>query len=123
VDGHADAARTRPWARGTIVNVASAAQGPTAICAHRLADPGRQDPAPVATHWPEFAQAGKAAISMHLPLGHRAGSSLLSPIRPRSPAGDHPPVLALGPPVLRSGRDGKPARFKDLWPSSGDYRP
>jgi CubicO group peptidase (beta-lactamase class C family) len=36
--GHANAARTRPWVRDTIVNIASATKGPTAICAHRLAD-------------------------------------------------------------------------------------
>lgn len=28
---------------------------------------------PVATYWPEFAQAGKAAIPVHLLLSHRAG--------------------------------------------------
>jgi CubicO group peptidase (beta-lactamase class C family) len=72
--GHADAARTRPWARDTIVNVASATKGPTAICAHHLADRGLLDlEAPVATYWPEFAQAGKAAIPVHMLLSHRAG--------------------------------------------------
>jgi CubicO group peptidase (beta-lactamase class C family) len=38
--GYADAARTRPWARDTIVNVASATKGVTAICG----GPGRADP-------------------------------------------------------------------------------
>jgi CubicO group peptidase (beta-lactamase class C family) len=72
--GHADAARTRPWARDTIVNIASATKGPTAICAHHLADRGLLDlEAPVATYWPEFAQAGKAAIPVHMLLSHRAG--------------------------------------------------
>ena len=59
--GHADAARTRPWRRDTIVNVTSATKGLTAICAHRLVDRGLLDlEAPVATYWPQFAQAGKA---------------------------------------------------------------
>lgn len=72
--GHADAARTRPWKRDTIVNIASSTKGPTAICAHRLADRGLLDlEAPVATYWPEFAQAGKAAIPVHFLLSHRAG--------------------------------------------------
>jgi CubicO group peptidase (beta-lactamase class C family) len=72
--GHADAARTRRWARDTIVNVASATKGLTAICAHRLADGGLLDlDAPVARYWPEFGQAGKAAIPVHLLLSHRAG--------------------------------------------------
>jgi len=72
--GHADAARTRPWTRDTIVNVASTTKGLTAICAHRLADRGLLDlEAPVARYWPGFAQAGKAAIRVHYLLSHRAG--------------------------------------------------
>ena len=72
--GHANAARTRPWVRDTIVNIASATKGPTAICAHRLADRGLLDlEAPAASYWPEFAQAGKAAIPVHMLLSHRAG--------------------------------------------------
>jgi len=72
--GHADAARTRPWMRDTIVNVASTTKGLTAICAHRLVDRGLLDlEAPVASYWPEFAQAGKAAIPVHFLLSHRAG--------------------------------------------------
>lgn len=72
--GYADAARTRPWTRNTIVNVASTTKGPTAICAHRAVDRGLLDlEAPVATYWPEFAQAGKAAIPVHFLLSHRAG--------------------------------------------------
>jgi CubicO group peptidase (beta-lactamase class C family) len=72
--GHADATRTRPWTRDTIVNIASSTKGLTAICAHRLVDRGLLDlQAPVATYWPEFAQAGKAAIPVHFLLSHRAG--------------------------------------------------
>jgi CubicO group peptidase (beta-lactamase class C family) len=72
--GHADAARTRPWTRDTIVNVASTTKGLTTICAHRLVDRGLLDlQAPVAKYWPEFAQAGKAAIPVHFLLSHRAG--------------------------------------------------
>jgi CubicO group peptidase (beta-lactamase class C family) len=72
--GHADAAQTHPWTRDTIVNIASATKGLTAICAHRLVDRGLLDlEAPVATYWPEFAQAGKADLPVHLLLSHRAG--------------------------------------------------
>lgn len=72
--GHADAARTRSWTRDTIVNIASSTKGPTAICAHRLVDRGLLDlEANVATYWPEFAQAGKATLPVHLLLSHRAG--------------------------------------------------
>jgi CubicO group peptidase (beta-lactamase class C family) len=72
--GHADAARTRPWTRDTIVNIASTTKGLTSICALRLVDRGLLDlEAPVARYWPEFAQAGKAAIPVHFLLSHRAG--------------------------------------------------
>jgi len=72
--GHADAARTRPWTRDTIVDIASSTKGLTTICAHRLVDAGLLDlEAPVARYWPEFAQAGKATIPVHFLLSHRAG--------------------------------------------------
>ena len=72
--GHTDAARTHPWTHDTIVNIASATKGLTAICAHRLVDHGLLDlEAPVATYWPAFAQAGKADLPVHLLLSHRAG--------------------------------------------------
>jgi CubicO group peptidase (beta-lactamase class C family) len=46
----------------------------TALCAHRLVDSGRLDlDAPVARYWPEFARAGKGAISVRWLLSHRAG--------------------------------------------------
>ncbi|HXI87257.1 MAG TPA: serine hydrolase domain-containing protein [Parvularculaceae bacterium] len=72
--GFADAARTRAWTRDTIVNVASTTKGVTAICTHRLVDQGLLDlDAPVASYWPEFAQAGKADIPVRFLLSHRAG--------------------------------------------------
>ena len=89
--GHADAARTRPWTRDTIVNVASTTKGLTAICAHRLVDRGLLDlEAPVATYWPEFAQAGKAAIPVHFLLSHRAGLPAIDAPLPRKSRGGNP---------------------------------
>lgn len=41
--GWADAARTRPWERDTVVNVWSTTKGVTALCAHLLADRGLLD--------------------------------------------------------------------------------
>lgn len=77
--GHADAARTLPWEQHTIVNVWSTTKGMTAACAHRLADQGRLDiEAPVATYWPEFAQAGKGDIPVHWLLSHQAGLPAIS---------------------------------------------
>ncbi|MFD4554961.1 serine hydrolase domain-containing protein [Streptomyces sp. NPDC058469] len=72
--GWADAARTRPWERDTLVNVWSTTKGPVALCAHILADRGLLDlDAPVATYWPEFAAAGKQNILVRHLLSHRAG--------------------------------------------------
>jgi CubicO group peptidase (beta-lactamase class C family) len=82
--GHVDAARTQPWQRDTIVNVYSTTKGMTAICAHQLVDRGLLDlDAPVATYWPEFAQAGKAALPVHYLLSHRAGmAAVRRPLQP-----------------------------------------
>ena len=72
--GHADAARTRPWRRDTIVNLYSTTKGLAALCAHVLADRGQLDlDAPVARYWPEFAQAGKQSIRVRHLLCHQAG--------------------------------------------------
>lgn len=72
--GWADGARTRPWEQDTLVNVWSTTKGPTALCAHILADRGLLDfDAPVATYWPEFAAAGKEAVLVRHLLSHRAG--------------------------------------------------
>lgn len=74
--GWADAAHSRPWERDTLVNVWSTAKGPTALCAHILADRGLLDlDAPVAAYWPEFAAAGKDQILVRHLLSHRAGLS------------------------------------------------
>jgi len=81
--GHADAARTRPWQRDTLVNVYSTTKGMTAICAHQLVDEGLLDlDAPVAEYWPEFAQAGKGDVPVRLLLGHRAGLPAVSEVLP-----------------------------------------
>ncbi|HEY9437247.1 MAG TPA: serine hydrolase domain-containing protein, partial [Streptomyces sp.] len=74
--GWADRARTRPWERDTVVNVWSTTKGPTALCAHVLADRGLLDlDAPVAAYWPEFAAAGKESVRVRHLLSHRSGVS------------------------------------------------
>jgi CubicO group peptidase (beta-lactamase class C family) len=74
--GHADAARSQPWKRDTIVNLYSTTKGPTAVCAHVLADRGELDlDAPVATYWPEFAAKGKETLPVRWLLSHQAGLS------------------------------------------------
>ena len=63
-----------PWTEETVSIVFSSTKGATALCAHMLASRGQLDlDAPVATYWPEFAQAGKAHIPVKMLLNHQAG--------------------------------------------------
>jgi CubicO group peptidase (beta-lactamase class C family) len=74
--GYADAAKTRPWTRDTIVNVYSTTKTMTALTALLLADRGELDfNAPVARYWPEFAAAGKAEVKVSQLMSHSAGLS------------------------------------------------
>lgn len=81
--GFADAAKTRPWSRDTLVNVWSTTKGLCAMCAHRLADQGKLDlEAPVAKYWPEFAQGGKSSIPVSYLLNHKAGlAAIRTPLK------------------------------------------
>jgi CubicO group peptidase (beta-lactamase class C family) len=72
--GFADGRRTRAWQRETVMNVWSVTKGFTSMCVHRLIATGQLDvDAPVARYWPEFASAGKEAITVRALLNHRAG--------------------------------------------------
>ncbi|MGW2977648.1 serine hydrolase domain-containing protein [Streptomyces humidus] len=72
--GFADAGRTVPWQRDTLVNVWSVTKTMTALCALVLADRGELDmDAPVARYWPEFAAAGKERVLVRHVLSHTAG--------------------------------------------------
>ncbi len=74
--GWADAAKTRPWERDTIVNVYSTTKTMTFLCALMLADRGLLDlDAPVAKYWPEFAANGKERIKVSHLMAHSAGLS------------------------------------------------
>jgi CubicO group peptidase (beta-lactamase class C family) len=78
--GWADPERTRPWAQDTIVPVASTTKVMTTICALMLVDRGLLElDAPVARYWPEFAQGGKAAVTVRDAFTHRAGVPGLEP--------------------------------------------
>ena len=72
--GVADVASARPWVEDTVEIVYSSTKGATAVCANKLAQEGRLDiDAPVATYWPEFAQAGKEELPVRYLLSHQAG--------------------------------------------------
>jgi CubicO group peptidase (beta-lactamase class C family) len=72
--GYADRKRGTEWAADTIVPVFSTGKAVTALVVAWLVDHGRLDyDAPVADIWPEFAQAGKAAVTLAQVLSHQAG--------------------------------------------------
>lgn len=76
--GHRDKRRTKRWEQDTLVTVWSTTKGMSATAmavAHsrRLFDLD----APVATYWPEFAQAGKEAITVRQLLEHEAGLAVI----------------------------------------------
>jgi CubicO group peptidase (beta-lactamase class C family) len=71
------------WTQRTLVNVYSTTKGLAALCVQRLVDAAAIDlEQTVAHHWPEFAAAGKAEITVAQLLGHRAG---LAALRERLP--------------------------------------
>ncbi|MFX1573533.1 MAG: serine hydrolase domain-containing protein [Promethearchaeota archaeon] len=72
--GYADAAKTRPWEKDTIVNVFSTTKIMSVICVLMLIDREQIDlDVPVANYWPEFAQAGKENLPVRYLLSHTAG--------------------------------------------------
>jgi CubicO group peptidase (beta-lactamase class C family) len=72
--GLADAHTGRVWEKQTPVLVYSATKGPATVVALRLWDQGLLDiDAPVAEVWPEFAAAGKGAVTTRHLLTHQAG--------------------------------------------------
>jgi CubicO group peptidase (beta-lactamase class C family) len=74
--GFREVGRTSTWQRDTITNVWSITKTMTTLSALMLADRGLLDlDAPVADYWPEFAQNGKAAITVKQVMSHTAGVS------------------------------------------------
>jgi CubicO group peptidase (beta-lactamase class C family) len=63
-----------PWEHDTLAMCFSTTKGVASFALHLLADRGLVDyDAPVADHWPEFAQNGKAAVTVRHVLSHSAG--------------------------------------------------
>jgi CubicO group peptidase (beta-lactamase class C family) len=72
--GYVDAAGSASWERDTLTNVWSTTKTMTFLCALMLADREQLDfHAPVATYWPEFAEAGKESVEVRHLMGHTAG--------------------------------------------------
>lgn len=90
--GYRDREQTVPWTVQTPVLFWSATKGPAAACVfHACAAHGVELDRPVAGVWPEFAAAGKSAITLTQLLSHQAGLPALSlPVA----ATDHAAVAA-----------------------------
>lgn len=64
------------WDESSIVNIFSAGKGLVALCVLKLVSQGKLSlDEPVATYWPEFAQANKSAVTLGDVLTHRSGLS------------------------------------------------
>ena len=74
--GWADRERTRPFTDTTLTPIFSTTKAVAALLIARLVDAGRLDYGQtVASLWPQFAQAGKAAITVEQVMSHQAGLS------------------------------------------------
>jgi CubicO group peptidase (beta-lactamase class C family) len=74
--GFADRARTRAFDETTLTPIFSTTKAIAALLIARLVDQGKLDYAQtVASVWPEFADAGKASITVEQMLSHQAGLS------------------------------------------------
>jgi CubicO group peptidase (beta-lactamase class C family) len=105
--GERDAAG-HPWASDTMAMSFSTTKGVVATALHVLADRGQiafEDR--VAKFWPEFAQSGKASITVRDVLSHRAGLPQIRPLLDRPERildwGYMTEALAEAPPQLAPG--------------------
>jgi CubicO group peptidase (beta-lactamase class C family) len=74
--GYADRAKTRGFDAQTLTPIFSTTKAIAALLIARLVDAGRLDYAQtVASIWPEFGQAGKAAITVEQVMSHQEGLS------------------------------------------------
>ncbi|HEU4361934.1 MAG TPA: serine hydrolase domain-containing protein, partial [Mycobacterium sp.] len=81
--GYRDGITRRPWQHDTVVNMFSTTKGVASLAVAVAASRGLIDyDAKVADYWPQFAQAGKAEVTVRQLLSHQAGLSALdAPVR------------------------------------------
>ena len=90
--GFRDRAQTEPWTSETPVLFWSATKGLAAACLlHACQEHGLAPLTRVAEVWPEFAQAGKAPVTIAAMLSHQAG---LPALTPAADVRDHAAVAA-----------------------------
>ena len=85
--GVADQEGKKPWTRDTLANTFCAVKPYVAVAILMLVEAGKLElDAPVARYWPEFAQNGKAKVTLRQVMSHTAGLPAL-----RTP--DHNPMM------------------------------
>jgi CubicO group peptidase (beta-lactamase class C family) len=78
-DGWTDREKTSPWTRDTPVLFWSATKGLASTCLlHACSEHGISLTSRVSEFWPEFAQAGKGAMTIAQLLSHQGGLSIIS---------------------------------------------
>ncbi|SPM43034.1 carboxylesterase [Mycobacterium numidiamassiliense] len=78
--GYRNGITQAPWQQDTLVNVFSTTKGIASLAVAVAASRGHLSyDAKVADYWPEFAQAGKGAITVRQLLAHQAGLPVVSP--------------------------------------------
>jgi CubicO group peptidase (beta-lactamase class C family) len=93
--GWADEARTRPWREDTLVNAFSVGKALAGVCVLMLVSRGSLDlDEPVSGRWPEFAAAGKDAITVRQLLSHQAGLAAIGQDLPEGALYDWQQVTA-----------------------------
>lgn len=93
--GYADAAKSKPWQKDTVVLVFSTTKVMTTLCALMLIDRGELDiNAPVSRYWPEFAQSGKSKVLVRHIFNHSSGVPAWEPPIPFSTTYDWQRITA-----------------------------
>ncbi|MEV5895356.1 serine hydrolase domain-containing protein [Nonomuraea fuscirosea] len=94
-DGVADRHTGRAWERDTPAFAYSCTKAITAAVLLRLVERGLVDVrAPVAAYWPEFAAAGKEAVTVEHLLSHQAGLPVVAEPVPVAEFEDQPAIAA-----------------------------
>ena len=94
--GVRDADSGAPWQQDTLVMVLSSSKGMAAMAIALAHSRGLLEfDEPVARYWPEFAQAGKAEVTVRELLAHQAGLSALDCSLDLELLADHPRALQL----------------------------
>ncbi len=93
--GYRNGETKAPWTQDTLVNVFSSTKGVASLCVALAVSRGYLSyDAKVTDYWPEFAQAGKAAVTVRRLLAHQAGLPVVTPALTLQELADPPAMSA-----------------------------